>query len=108
MTPAAQGVLILPKSIQRGAVVMISALVKHPMESGFRRTETGRLIPADLLRSLEVRLNGRLVFLAALDSGLSANPLVSFPLLVREGGLLRAVWRGDGGFEAQAEAMLPG
>lgn len=103
---APQGVIILPKVVQRGSTISVTALVKHPMESGFRRTETGGLIPANLLRSLEVTLNGRVIFSAALDAGLSANPLVSFPLKVSSAGTLRAVWRGDRGFEAQAEAAL--
>ena len=101
-----QGALILPKLIQRGSVILVSALAKHPMESGFRRTETGALIPADLLRSLEVSLDGRVVFESSLDAGLSANPLVTFPLLVQSAGTLRARWRGDGGIEVHAEASL--
>jgi sulfur-oxidizing protein SoxZ len=101
-----QGAIVLPKVIPLGSVISVTAIVKHPMESGFRRTETGGLIPANLLRSLEVTLNGRRIFSAALDAGLSANPLVSFPLKVRSAGRLRAVWRGDNGFEAIAEADL--
>ncbi len=89
----------LPRDIQRGQVVEIRTTVAHPMETGHRRGNGGELVARNIVRRLEARLNGELVFAADMHPALSANPYVAFHLRAAASGLLVLTWRGDKGFE---------
>ena len=88
----------VPRSVRRGDVVEVRATLAHPMETGYRRDSDGRLLPRDIVRRLEVRLAGELVFAADLHPAIAANPFVAFPLRVQAGGPLELRWTGDRGF----------
>ena len=89
----------LPPEIRRGQVVEVRATVAHPMETGHRRGSGGELMPRNIVRRLEARLNGELVFAADMHPALSANPYVAFHLRAAASGPLQLTWRGDQGFE---------
>jgi sulfur-oxidizing protein SoxZ len=45
------GALInVPAEARRGEIIEIKALVSHPMETGYRRTQYGTVIPRDIIR----------------------------------------------------------
>ncbi len=89
----------LPRDIRRGQVVEVRTTLAHPMETGHRRGNGGELVPRNIVRRLEARLNGELVFAADLHPALSANPYVAFPLRAMASGPMVLTWRGDQGFE---------
>lgn len=89
----------LPADIRRGQVVEVRATVAHPMETGHRRGSGGELMPRNIVRRLEARLDGRPVFGAEMHPALSANPYVAFHLRADASGTLQLTWRGDNGFE---------
>ncbi len=84
---------------RRGEVVEVRALVQHPMETGYRRGSDGELLPRDLVRRVEARFDGELVFAAELHAAISANPYLQFSLRVQASGTLSVSWQGDRGFE---------
>ena len=63
---AARVVVNVPPSAKRGEVIEIRTLAGHVMETGFRHTQTGELIPRDIIRSLVCSYNGVEVFRAEL------------------------------------------
>ena len=80
----------------------IRVLIGHVMENGFRSDETGKRIPINIIKEIIVSFNNEIVFSAELGTGIAANPLLSFPLLIPQGGgILRAVWRDDRGQSGQ-------
>lgn len=95
----------LPQAVRAGEVIDVQLRVRHPMETGFRRNEEGR-IARNVITALVCRLDGREVFRADLSPGISANPLIEFPLRVGAAGTLEVSWVDEAGQRGSAEARL--
>lgn len=102
----ARGLLTVPKQAARGEVIEVRAIVQHPMESGFRVDAMGRTLQRDIVRRIEARFNGALVFAADLHPALAANPYVAFHLRMEQAGELEVSWRGDKGFAHTESARI--
>jgi sulfur-oxidizing protein SoxZ len=103
---AARVVVNVPKQAKRGEVIEIRTLAAHVMETGFRRTQLGELIPRDIIRTLVCTYNGVEVFRAELHPAISANPLVAFTTVATESGTLEFRWTGDNGYSATQSAQI--
>ena len=65
--------------------VIVKALIKHPMETGFRiDKETGETIPAHFIQTVVGEYEGKKVFTAYWGTGVSKNPFISFRFKERE------------------------
>ncbi len=95
---ATRALVSLPKTIRRGEVFEVRTTLAHPMETGYRRDSDGRMLPRDIVRRMEVRHAGELVFAADLHPAIAANPYVAFWLLLPDSGTLEIRWTGDRGF----------
>jgi sulfur-oxidizing protein SoxZ len=102
----ARAIVSVPASAKKGQVIEIKALVGHVMESGFRRTETGGLIPRDIIRLFVCSYNGVEIFRADFHPAVAANPLVEFTTIATESGKLEFKWTGDNGFSASESAAI--
>ena len=92
--------------VKRGEVIEIRTLAGHAMETGFRRTQLGELIPRDIIRSLVCTYNGAEIFRADLHPAMAANPLLTFTTVATESGTLEFRWTGDNGFSATQTAAI--
>lgn len=92
-----RAILTVPASAGVGEVVEVRALAQHPMETGYRRGSDGDLLPRDLVRRVECRFEGELVFAADLHAAISANPYLAFHLRVPRAGTVTVTWQGDRG-----------
>jgi sulfur-oxidizing protein SoxZ len=101
-----RALLTVPARASRGEVIEVRAIVQHPMESGFRVDAMGRTLPRDIVRRVEARLNGALVFAADLHPANAANPYLAFFVRVEEAGELQVSWRGDNGFAHSESARI--
>jgi sulfur-oxidizing protein SoxZ len=90
----------------QGAVIEVHAVIRHPMESGFRRTETGKVIAANLIREFVCRFNGKEVFRADLHPGMGADPSIRFPFRADRAGEMECEWRGDEGLAQSVKRAL--
>ncbi|MGE0668390.1 MAG: thiosulfate oxidation carrier complex protein SoxZ [Sphingomonadales bacterium] len=81
-----------PKSARRGEVVELKALIRHPMETGFRRGPKGEVIPRDIIVAFECLYNGERVFAARFFPAVSANPFLTFHTVATESGRLEFRW----------------
>ena len=95
-----------PASAKRGEVIEIKTLAAHVMETGFRRTQTGELIPRDIITQFVCTYNGTEIFRAELFPAISANPLITFTTVATESGTLEFKWTGDKGFTASHSQKL--
>jgi sulfur-oxidizing protein SoxZ len=102
----ARVVVNAPKSAKRGEVIEIRTLAGHAMETGFRRTQTGELIPRDIIRQFVCTYSGVEVFRAELHPAMAANPLITFTTVATESGSLEFRWTGDNGFSATQSATI--
>ena len=96
----------VPKKAKRGDVIEIKALMSHIMETGYRRTAAGDLVPRDIITSFSCRYNGTEVFRADLFPAIAANPFISFSAVATESGKFEFEWIGDRGFSATASASI--
>ena len=92
-----RAILTAPASARLGDVVEVRALAQHPMETGYRRSSEGELLPRDLVRRVECHFEGELVFAADLHAAISANPYLAFYLKLPRSGTLTVHWTGDRG-----------
>ncbi|MFN3211593.1 MAG: thiosulfate oxidation carrier complex protein SoxZ [Henriciella sp.] len=84
--------LAVPETAAKGEVVEIKALIRHPMESGFRRGSRGEVIERDIITRFECDLNGDLVFASDFQPGIAANPLTTFYMRATQSGVLTFRW----------------
>lgn len=102
----ARVVVNLPKQARRGEIIEIKTLAGHNMETGFRRTQLGGLIPRDIITRFACSYNGVEIFRADLHPAIAANPLIAFTTVATETGTLEFRWTGDNGFAATQTAAI--
>jgi sulfur-oxidizing protein SoxZ len=102
----ARVVVNLPAQARRGEIIEIRTLAGHDMETGFRRTQLGQLIPRDIITRFECIYNGVEVFRADLHPAMAANPLITFTTVAVESGTLEFRWTGDNNFSATHAATI--
>lgn len=96
----------VPPRAKRGDIIEIKTLMSHIMESGFRRTAAGDLVPRDIITSFACRYNDTEIFRADLFPAISANPFISFFTVAKESGKFEFEWIGDNGFASTASASI--
>jgi sulfur-oxidizing protein SoxZ len=96
----------VPAKAKRGQVIEIKALMSHIMETGFRHTAAGELVPRDIITSFTCRYNGNEIFRADLYPAIAANPFISFFTVATESGKIDFEWIGDKGFSETASASI--
>jgi sulfur-oxidizing protein SoxZ len=102
----ASALINVPPKAKRGDVVEIKALTSHIMETGYRRTAAGDLVPRDIITSFTCRYNGKEIFRADLFPAIAANPFMSFFTVAQESGKFEFEWIGDKGFSQTASASI--
>lgn len=101
------GALInVPASARRGEIIEIKALVSHPMETGYRRTQYGTVVPRDIIRRFVCTYNGEQIFRAEFHPAIAANPFVSFTTIATESGTIAFQWTGDNGYALAESAKI--
>ena len=96
----------LPASARRGEIIEIKALVAHDMETGFRRTQTGALIPRNIITDFVCTYNGAEIFRAEFYPAIAANPYLAFTTRASESGTLVCKWTGDNGYSVTESAAI--
>ena len=93
-----------PTTAKRGEVIEIRATIGHPMETGYRRDDSGKVLPRNIIKKFTCRYNGELVFSAEMFSAIAANPYLAFHTVALDSGTLALTWEGDNGF-SQTETV---
>jgi sulfur-oxidizing protein SoxZ len=96
----------VPAEARRGEAIEIRLLIRHPMETGFRRDEVGNAIPKNVINQVVCRYNGTEVFRAELGSGIAANPYLAFYTVAQETGEIEFSWSDDAGVSESVRAAL--
>lgn len=100
----ARTLIHIPPQVRAGEIFEVRTTIAHPMETGYRADDTGRVVPRDILRRLTCELDGSTVFSAELFPAIAANPYVAFFVRAQASGTLRFTWEGDHGF-AQSQTV---
>ena len=102
----AAALINVPAKAKRGQIIEIKTLMSHIMETGFRRTAVGELLPRDIITSFACRYNGVEIFRADLFPAIAANPFITFFTVATESGKFDFEWVGDNGFSETASASI--
>ncbi|CAN1493165.1 Sulphur oxidation protein SoxZ [Rhabdaerophilaceae bacterium] len=102
----ATAMILVPKNIRKGDIVTLKAMISHPMETGFRRTETGVEIPRNIIRHFACRYHDEVIFSSELFPAIAANPFFAFTTVATTTGPVVFTWKGDNGFEHSEITML--
>jgi len=94
MAPA---LINVPAKAKRGEIVEIKALISHPMETGYRHSAIGALIPRNIIHTLVCTYDTEEVFRAELFPAIAANPFISFFTVATKSGVVALSWTGDDG-----------
>jgi|GEM_PF-18765 len=71
----------------------VKLLLSHPMETGLRKSKTGKSIPAHFIKRVVARHNGKVVMTANWGIAVSKNPYLSFDLNgVKKGDAVEIEW----------------
>ena len=103
---SARALINVPKTARRGDVIEIKTLISHVMETGYRHSNTGVVIPRDIITSFSCKYNGEEIFATTFYPAIAANPFVTFFTTATTSGTLAFHWIGDNGFEATEEAKI--
>ncbi len=98
--------LHIPHQAKRGELLEIRLVIQHPMETGFRRDEVGRVIAKNVIRQLTCRYRGREIFRAEIDSGLAANPYLRFYARADVSGEFEFDWIDDQDHRGRQQASI--
>ncbi len=96
----------VPKTAKRGEIIEIKTLMSHIMETGYRHTAEGDVVPRDIITSFSCKYNGVEIFRADLFAAVSANPFITFFTVATETGKYDFEWIGDKGFAETASASI--
>jgi sulfur-oxidizing protein SoxZ len=102
----ASALINVPAKATRGEIIEIKTLMSHIMETGYRRTATGDLIPRNIITSFTCRYNGAEIFRTDLFPAIAANPFITFFTVATESGKFDFDWIGDNGFAESASASI--
>jgi sulfur-oxidizing protein SoxZ len=102
----ASALINVPKTAKRGEIIEIKTLMSHIMETGYRRTTEGEIVPRDIITGFTCRFNGAEIFRADLFPAIAANPFITFFTVATESGKFEFEWIGDKGFAETASAAI--
>ena len=102
----ASALINVPKKAKRGDVIEIKTLMSHIMETGYRHTTSGKIVPRDIITSFACRYNGEEIFRADFFPATAANPFISFFTVATASGKFDFEWIGDNGFSETGSASI--
>jgi sulfur-oxidizing protein SoxZ len=96
----------MPAEAKKGDIVEIKALVRHPMETGYRIDSIGQPIPRNIITLFTVTYGGAEIFRMDMYPAVSANPYLAFAVRASVTGELVFTWTDDRGQVTVERKML--
>ena len=96
----------LPEGIKIGDIIEVKTLISHVMETGQRKDADGKTVPRNIIHAFQATFNGRPVFQAEFNPGISANPFLSFHMRGPGPGEFEFTWIDDAGVKVIERTRL--
>lgn len=91
----------------KDGVTDVLVLMPHPMETGLRKDESGRFVPAHFITDVRVQVAGRPVLEARMSIAVAADPLLNFRVRgARPGDKVEVHWTDSRGQHRHGEALV--
>ncbi|AWB33868.1 thiosulfate oxidation carrier complex protein SoxZ [Orrella marina] len=84
-------------TIDASGVVNVKVLMRHIMESGQRKDDQGKLVPAWYIETVQAKVGDDLVFEAMLGPAVSRDPFFNFKFKGKPGDILTLFWKDSKG-----------
>jgi sulfur-oxidizing protein SoxZ len=98
--------ITVPPEAKAGEIIEIKVLMRHPMDGGGQSDGKGGTVPRKILNRMTATYAGAEVFRIDMNTGVAANPFVSFTTKAVESGDIVVEWREDGGATYTRTARL--
>lgn len=103
---ARKGIVKIRARIKNG-VAEVKTLMPHPMETGTRKDESGKIIPAHYIKDVICEHNDKLVMKAQWGPSISTNPFFAFKVKnVKSGDKIHVKWTDNLGGAGDGFAVL--
>lgn len=90
-----------------GGYTEVKVLMSHPMETGRKKDDFDRLIPAHFVQLVTATLNGKTVLEAQWGTGISKNPYLTFRLTAAKiGDTVAVTWHDNLGETATQNIIV--
>ena len=91
----------------KGDVTAITAIIRHPMETGLRKDSKGELIPAHFIQLLTLDVGGKRVIESQLNTSVSTNPVFNFKFKgAKVGDKVTIAWVDNKGEKGSGEGAV--
>jgi sulfur-oxidizing protein SoxZ len=91
----------------KGEVTEVKVLMSHPMETGRKKDDFDRLIPAHFVQLVTATLNGKTVLEVQWGTGISKNPYLTFRLAgTKVGDIIAVTWHDNLGEAATQDIIV--
>jgi sulfur-oxidizing protein SoxZ len=91
----------------KGDAAEVRILMSHPMETGQRKDNDGKTVPAHFIQTMSIALNGKTVVSGQLGTSVSRNPVFGFKIKGAKAGDKIAVnWIDNKGDKRSDEATV--
>ncbi len=87
----------VPDRVTKGDMIVVNAIISHPMDTGFFRDADGKPIPAYFIKDVVVTYGDEEVARFMWTSGISRDPIVSFTLRADREAPLTMTWTDNKG-----------
>ena len=87
----------MPATARSGEIIAIKTKIRHAMETGWRKDGEGKAVAQDRINRFVCSFEGREVFAADFNSGVSSDPYLVFHDRVGGAGTYNFRWEADGG-----------
>lgn len=95
------------RAIKKGDLTLVSVLMNHQMDSGRRKDEQGKLIPAWNIQSVTIKLGDKVILDAIFAPSVSKNPYLRFELTEgRVGDPIEVIWQDNRGVIRSDSTMI--
>ena len=90
-----------------GSYTEVKVLMSHPMDTGRKKDDFDRLIPAHFVQLVTATLNGKTVLEAQWGTGISKNPYLTFRLTgAKIGDTIAVTWHDNFGETATQNIIV--
>lgn len=91
----------------KGEITEVKVIMSHPMDTGRKRDDFDRLIPAHFVQLVTASLNGKTVLAAEWGTGISKNPYLTFRIKgAKVGDAVTVTWHDNLGETATQDILV--
>ena len=95
------------RAVAKDGVVSVKILMSHAMETGQRKDEAGKTIPAHFIQQVNATWQGKVVLSATWGTAISKNPFLEFSFKGgQKGEKIQVTWTDNKGDKRTDEATI--